>query len=54
MINEKIINGVMLGLSVLGYAISGVSLILGHKQAKIHRSNDKKEIIEEVLKQIKK
>ena len=52
--NEKLINGIMLGLSILGYAISGVSLILGHKQAKIHRSNDKAEIIEEVLKKLKK
>lgn len=50
--NEKKINALMLGLTVLGYIITGASLIVGQKQAKIHRKNDIAEVTEKVLKKL--
>lgn len=52
--NGKVVDVIVTVLGVAGVAISGLAMLFGNKQAKIHREQDKQEIISEVLNQIKK
>jgi Na+-transporting NADH:ubiquinone oxidoreductase subunit NqrC len=52
--NGKVIDVVVTVLGVAGVAISGLAMLFGNKQAKIHREQDKQDIIGEVLDQINK
>lgn len=50
----KVVDVVVTVLGVAGVAISGLAMLFGNKQAKIHREQDKQSIINEVLEQINK
>lgn len=52
--DSKKIDGIAVGLTLLGYVITGVSLLVGHRQAKIHRQQDIQEVTNQVLKQLEK
>lgn len=52
--NGKVVDVVVTVLGVAGVAISGLAMLFGNKQAKIHREQDKQDIINEVLNQMKK
>ena len=52
--NGKVVDVVVTVLGIAGVGISALAMFFGNKQAKIHREQDKQEIISEVLNQLNK